>query len=232
MCPPSKEPALTRDGFVRVPSLAARTDRAWNPRHNGVKRQQEGDSTGYFGAINLLGPRSPTQRPLDKLWYSTFTGAQFRFDFLREPQPGSYAASGVNGLSPLTLQRLFFTFWDVDTGQPTFANSAQQVEAMQMGPQAVLAERGVGDDGASDLRFTQTWHEIFAEQPPSAIGDAVADASVRLAGWDMWRQTNPQGGSGVFSGTSYGIGEYSTYTAYDSPGTPMGQAWQSPANVA
>ena len=36
--------------------------RAWNPRHNGVKRQEEGTTVGMFGAINLLGPRSTTQR--------------------------------------------------------------------------------------------------------------------------------------------------------------------------
>lgn len=37
------------------------TYRAWNPRHNGVKRRSEGTSTGFFGALNLLGPRSITQ---------------------------------------------------------------------------------------------------------------------------------------------------------------------------
>ena len=27
---------------------------AWNPRHNGVKRQEEGTRVGYFGALNFL----------------------------------------------------------------------------------------------------------------------------------------------------------------------------------
>ena len=43
------------------------------------------------------------------------------------------------GLTPVDLGRAFFSFWDVDTGQPTFAGSDIQIEAMQMGPQAIRA---------------------------------------------------------------------------------------------
>ena len=53
------------------------------PHHrNGVKRQSQGDLEGYFGAINLLGPRLTTQRPYDKHWSSHFTYVQLRYDLL------------------------------------------------------------------------------------------------------------------------------------------------------
>ena len=53
-----------RDIWLRITNVSAY--RAWNPRHNGVKRMREGTVEGFFGAINLLGPRIPAQRPYNK----------------------------------------------------------------------------------------------------------------------------------------------------------------------
>ena len=75
--------------------------RAWNPRHNGVKRQGIGDETGFFGAINLLGPRDSRQRPFTSFWSDQFTMVQLKFDFVSGPR---------NELSPLTIGRTFITF--------------------------------------------------------------------------------------------------------------------------
>ena len=105
--------------------------RAWNPRHNGLKRQAAGANYGFFGSINLLSPRDPSRiqyaRPANKLWFSTFTAVQLRYEFLAETTLGSYAAarainrqghgfvnagSGIAGLEPLTLQRTYFSFFD------------------------------------------------------------------------------------------------------------------------
>ena len=56
--------------------------RAWKTGHNGVKRQSFGDVEGFFGAVNLLGPRATTQQPADKYWNSYLTVVQLRYDFL------------------------------------------------------------------------------------------------------------------------------------------------------
>ena len=80
--------------------------RAWNERLNGVKRQYEGDREGFFGVVNLLGPRSTTQRPLDMLWNSYFTYTQLRFAFVDSLS-----------LAPITLARTYLTFFDFDTGR-------------------------------------------------------------------------------------------------------------------
>ena len=73
--------------------------RAWNPNHNGIKRQTEGARTGYFGAINLLGPRLSAQRPFEKYWNEHFTFVQLRYEFL----------DGASG-QPLIIGRTFITF--------------------------------------------------------------------------------------------------------------------------
>ena len=79
--------------------------RAWRETINGVKREEEGDSVGYFGVVNLLGPRSPQQRPYDRFWHEAFTYAQLAFEFVE----------GVSN-TPLTLPRTFVSFFDFDTG--------------------------------------------------------------------------------------------------------------------
>ena len=47
--------------------------RGWNVRLNGVKRVDDGEKVGFFGVINLLGPRTTLQRPFDKYWSDQFT---------------------------------------------------------------------------------------------------------------------------------------------------------------
>ena len=57
--------------------------RAFNVNVNGVKRQRgavETSVTGYFGALNLLAPRSPLSEPAER-WHSDATFVQLRFDF-------------------------------------------------------------------------------------------------------------------------------------------------------
>ena len=44
-----------------------------------MKRHYTGDVTGFFGTINLLGPRSLRQRPYDKFWNEHFTHVQLRY---------------------------------------------------------------------------------------------------------------------------------------------------------
>ena len=58
--------------------------RAWNTEWNGVKRQAQGDIEGYFGVINLLGPRLRTQHPIGKYWNSYFTYVQLRYDLIND----------------------------------------------------------------------------------------------------------------------------------------------------
>ena len=97
--------------------------RAWREAINGIKAQTRDENVGYFGVINLLGPRSPTMRPYHKFWHEELTIVQLRFTFMNgDPFP-----LGSN----LTIGRTFMTFFDFDTG-PGDTNA---VEMMQMGPQ-------------------------------------------------------------------------------------------------
>ena len=59
--------------------------------------------------------------------YDVFTAVQLRFDFLQESSIGSYAASGISGLIPVTMARTYFSFFDLDTGEPQFDGSQTQV---------------------------------------------------------------------------------------------------------
>lgn len=70
--------------------------RAWITEWNGIKREEENDRVGYFGVVNLLGPRRSTQRPLTKFWNEHFSYVQLRYSFL----------NGATSL-PLTLGRTF-----------------------------------------------------------------------------------------------------------------------------
>ena len=54
---------------------------------DGVKRQAIGQHVGYFGAINLLGPRTINQQPPDKYWTDQFTVVQLRFSFVTDIRP-------------------------------------------------------------------------------------------------------------------------------------------------
>ena len=75
------------------------SSRCADPRHNGVKRAQIGTREGYFVAINLLAPRSPSQMPADKLWYSDFTIVQLVYSFVTGPTS-----------RPVGVGRTFMTF--------------------------------------------------------------------------------------------------------------------------
>lgn len=79
----------------------------WSNGHNGIKRSNGAGVAGFFVAINLLGPRSPTQRPLPKFWNEHFTSCGFRYTFVNH-------ATGA----PIEIGRTFLSFYDFDTGAP------------------------------------------------------------------------------------------------------------------
>ena len=95
--------------------------RAWREKNNGVKKR----ANGFFGVVNLLGPRSTSMTPLNRLWNSYFTFVQLRFEF-------------VDGRTrdPLALERTYMSFYDFDTA----AGGQAGIEALQMGPQATGVE--------------------------------------------------------------------------------------------
>ena len=73
--------------------------RAWSSNMNGVKREVAGSTYGYFGVINLLGPRDPRQRPYDMYWNEYITGVQLNYCML-------CSTTGA----PVTIGRFFMTF--------------------------------------------------------------------------------------------------------------------------
>ena len=158
--------------------------RAWNPRHNGVKRQSDGVREGHFGAINLLGPRSTAQLPTYKFWNDQFSIVQLRYSFMTEISQGAYRAdsSGVYGLRPLNVGRMYMTFWDMDTGMPTFGASQVQKEAMQMGPQVRV------DSPARTLsmRIWPARSPVIKQRvtkPPTAARPALSHLRARRRVW-------------------------------------------------
>jgi len=133
--------------------------RAWRETLNGIKRQDEGDgNVGYFGVINLLGPRIPSQRPLDKFWNEHFTFVQLRYDFI----------NGGTG-AQLTLGRVFLTFFDFDTGLSQIIGAEPAVEMMQMGPEAARLDLAT----ATEIRQSADWNSQL-----TAEGQAIASGMV------------------------------------------------------
>ena len=65
-----------------------------------MRRSFIGDRTGYVSVVNLLGPRSAAQRPVEKFWNAAFTITQFRLEFV--------ASDAVR--TPVVLGRTFLTF--------------------------------------------------------------------------------------------------------------------------
>ena len=61
---------------------------------------------------------SLTPPPPPRSWNQIFTVVQLRFDFLAESAVGAYGAVGLPALIPVTLSRTYFTFYDLDTGEP------------------------------------------------------------------------------------------------------------------
>ena len=122
----------------------------------------DGTNAGAFGAVNLLGPRTTLQRPFHKFWNDQFTIVQLKYEFLTETSPNSYTATGNYryGLQPIDLERIYFSFWDADTGISQVQGAVPAVEAMQMGPQIAWAYRGRRrDDFTTEIISSSTWAE-------------------------------------------------------------------------
>jgi hypothetical protein len=162
------------------------TYRAWNPRHNGVKRQSEGVLEGFFGAINLLGARTTSQRPTAKFWNTQYSLVQLRYEFYTEMSTGSYetaraAGNGMTGLTPQDIGRTFFSFWDLDQGQPTFSGSFTQIEAFQMGPQAYRVRAAVRRTRADTaLRTQRVWPVHNGACPDGVVSHRVRSGRMRV----------------------------------------------------
>jgi hypothetical protein len=100
--------------------------RAWRTGPNGIKRVAAASGpNGFFGVVNLLGPRSPTQQPAAMVWNSHLTVVQLRYTFVD-------AANDAL----LTIGRMHLTFFDFDTGMSQVSAAVPAVEIMQVGPQA------------------------------------------------------------------------------------------------
>ena len=91
----------------------------------GVPRSYIGACGCAAYAVNLLGPRLPSQL---RYWHSTFTFVQLRFNFLSERLSdsvpayagkggggGAYATHGFAGLTPLALHKTKISFFDLDS---------------------------------------------------------------------------------------------------------------------
>jgi hypothetical protein len=96
----------------------------------GVPRSYIGACGCAAYAVNLLGPRLPSQL---RYWRSTFTFVQLRFNFLSERLSdsvpayagkggggGAYATHGFAGLTPLALHKTKISFFDLDSVQSTY----------------------------------------------------------------------------------------------------------------
>ena len=110
----------------------------------------------------------------------------------------------------VNIGRTFITFFDHDTGEPQFAGSYTQIEAMQFGPQAVAFE--VAD--LTELSIKSEWNELYTPavlaylngtRPGSPSMDAAVAYFTSLK--SVW--TNP-----IYSGTTYGIGEDNPLDSY------------------
>ena len=112
--------------------VAISADRPWNARGNGLSIKRTEERTGYFGSINLLGPRAASQ---SNYWRSTVTATQLRFEFRYERYPDFYKFFGLEGLRPLTIGRTYISFFDLDAGLGAGEDGLAQVEAVQFGPQ-------------------------------------------------------------------------------------------------
>ena len=116
--PAADAPSATREvlyktvGFTRPPLPYEAIDlritneseyRAWRVRLNGIKRRTVGDITGYFGVINLLGPRALGQSGgPDTQWNTEFTYCELRYTFV-----------GRSSGNPIAIDRTYLTFYDV-----------------------------------------------------------------------------------------------------------------------
>ena len=133
--------------------------RGWNIRLNGIKKNSKGSQTGYFGVVNLLGPRSTDQSgPPETQWNTEFTYVELRFTFI-----------GRNSGAPVTIDRTYMTFYDFDTGRPEFDGSDTQIEVMQVGPEASNTYTAT----PSEIRQFGTWQAFLQ---PSAYATFSANS--------------------------------------------------------
>jgi hypothetical protein len=170
----------------------------WNTRHNGVKRLVIGNDIGYFGAINLLGPRSATQRPVTKQWTNLFTLVQLNFAFLTDLTPGQASRT----YQPITLGRTFLTFYDFDTGAARFSGSNTQHELLQIDPQAIHPEMMWNTE--------VTGHSSWA----SAIGSNYSTAGLQTLGPNAASVLSQPWTSNVYKASTYGVGEDNPFSAF------------------
>jgi hypothetical protein len=125
-----------------------------------------------------------------RFWHSQLTIVQLRYTFLTEVTNGSYQAnlsSGlINGLRPIDLERAFFSFWDMDTGEPAQHGGSATPEAMQMGPQSAFVVVGHRrDDNTTEVVNSSTWAEALGNRSLDFL-DAVSAGN-----WTPWEWWNP-----------------------------------------
>ena len=168
--------------------------RAWRYIRNGVKREEVGDVVGYFGVINLLGPRALGQPGIPETqWNDQFTYVDLRYTFV-----------GRDSGQPINLQRTYVSFYDLDTGVQYFdpgsndfdASLFSQTEALQF-----AAGEGYEDQGISSYRTPDTqlvehtsWKDFLAHSPSS---------------YEYFLSTSPDltWPSTLFAASQYGIGD-------------------------
>jgi len=176
---PRTQPPRATPLWYLCGSIPLCADRGWNTEWNGIKRQQQDDRVGYFGVINLLGPRTPTQRPFDKFWNDQFTYVQLRYELL----------NGATG-APIALGRTYMTFYDFDAGMSQVAGAEPAIEMMQMGPQATALEL----PAITEIRQYARWSDVpELDAGARAIVNTMPDAG----SWGMI----------VNHGTVYGVGD-------------------------
>ena len=157
-----------------------RADRAWRTGLNGVKRESFGDIEGYFGVVNLLGPRDPRQRPYDQFWHMHFTYVQLRYELIDSSSGGVYQ-----------VDRTYMTFYDFDTGISQVVGAVPAIETMQMGPQA---------SNMMVRRATEIQREPYATWFSMQTAEVQADVATTMLARDPWQ-------SMVNFASVYGVGD-------------------------
>lgn len=147
--------------------------KAWNNVYNGIKH----NGIGHYGVVNVLAPRRATSMPSELAnWLEPHgTHVDLRYEF-RSSRTGA----------PLTLERTFLTFYDLDTGK--------------------------ADAAAPDGTVARECWQLQSSDHPVRLPPVttVEDFTERLAGHlgpaSPW--TTP-----VYCGTRYGIGRSCSHGA-------------------
>ena len=136
--------------------------RWWSKKWNGIKRIEVDGTVGYFGAVNLLGPRARSQ--IGKQWDSEFTMVELKYEFANQRTS-----------DPYVIDRTYMSFYDFDTGEANFEGSETQVEVMQMDPAATSLMRAL----PSEIVQYASWADFLS-------ADALASFESRFANIDQW----------------------------------------------